>query len=451
MVLDSLGDNIKNAVNKLKNHRGSLSEEDIDPVIKEIQRALLQSDVSVEIVKELSNNIKERAINSEKPTGVTVKDHVLNIVYEELKEIVGDSLYIPLESQKILLAGLQGTGKTTSAAKMAWWFSKKGLKPAVIQTDTFRPGAHDQLNELSKRAEVMSYTDKTEKDPVKLAKKGLKETKEADIHIVDTAGRHSEEDKLIEEIEEIKETVKPDLKLLAIDASLGQGVKKQAERFNDSIGIDGIIITKMDGTAKGGGAITASKISDSNIAFLGVGEEIVDIERFEPNGFISRILGMGDMKQLSERVERAIHSTDKDDWDTEDLFKGDFTLYDMKNQMEMMTEMGSLDTIMNMIPGGGSNLMSHMNEDMLSVQEDNMRKFQIIMDSMTKKEMNNPKCVDNDRKERIARGSGMEKEDINELLKQYNKMNKVFSKFDSKDDIKNMGGMNINKLAKKFG
>ncbi|MFW6265717.1 MAG: signal recognition particle receptor subunit alpha, partial [Halanaeroarchaeum sp.] len=256
MVLDDLGSSLRGTLDKLRG-KSRISEEDVDEVVKEIQRSLLQADVDTGLVMALSEDIKSRALDEEPPGGTTARDHVLRIVYEELVALVGDSTELPLEEQTILLAGLQGSGKTTTAAKMAWWFSKKGLRPAVIQTDTFRPGAYDQAKQMAESAEVSFYGDPDEDDPVAIAREGLAATSDAEVHIVDTAGRHALEEDLIDEIEEIEATVDPDSRLLVLDAAIGQGAREQAQRFDDAIGIDGVVITKLDGTAKGGGALTA--------------------------------------------------------------------------------------------------------------------------------------------------------------------------------------------------
>jgi len=271
MVLDDLGSSLRGTLDTLRG-KSRISEEDVEEVVKEIQRSLLQADVDVSLVMDLSDRIKERSLDEEPPKGTTARDHVLRIVYEELVDMVGESTEIPLEGQTILLAGLQGSGKTTSAAKMAWWFSKKGLRPAVIQTDTFRPGAYEQAREMSRRAEVDFYGDPDCDDPVQIAREGLEATSDAEVHIVDTAGRHALEDDLIAEIEEIDTAVDPDRSLLVLDAAIGQGAKEQAQQFDESIGIDGVMITKLDGTAKGGGALTAVDQTDSSIGFLGTGE-----------------------------------------------------------------------------------------------------------------------------------------------------------------------------------
>jgi signal recognition particle subunit SRP54 len=445
MVLDNLGSSLRGTLSKLQG-KSRLDEDDVEEVVKEIQRSLLQADVDVSLVMDLSDAIETRALEEEPPAGTSARDHVLKIVYEELVDLIGESTEIPLEPQTILLAGLQGSGKTTSAAKMAWWFSKKGLRPAVIQTDTFRPGAYDQAEQMADRAEVSFYGDPDGDDPVQIARDGLEATEDADVHIVDTAGRHALEDDLIAEIEEIESAVDPDRSLLVLDAAIGQGAKEQASQFDDSIGIDGVVITKLDGTAKGGGALTAVNETDSSIAFLGTGETVQDIERFEPNGFISRLLGMGDLKQLSERVERAMAETgeEDDDWDPQDIMQGSFTLKDMQKQMEAMNNMGPLDQVMDMIPGMGGGLMDQLPDDAMDVTQDRMRTFDVAMDSMTEDELENPRTIGQERVQRIARGAGVDEESIRELLEQHKMMERTIKQFQG------MGDGDMQRMMKKM-
>ncbi|MBP2252020.1 signal recognition particle subunit SRP54 [Halarchaeum solikamskense] len=436
MVLDDLGSSLRGTLDSLRG-KSRIDEEDVEEVVKEIQRSLLQADVDVSLVMALSDSIKERALEEEPPGGTTARDHVLRIVYEELVDLVGESTELPLEEQTIMLAGLQGSGKTTTAAKMAWWFSKKGLRPAVIQTDTFRPGAYEQAEQMCERAEVDFYGDPDEDDPVKIAREGLEATEDADVRIVDTAGRHALEADLIDEIEEIEATVQPDRSLLVLDAAIGQGAKDQAQQFEDSVGIDGVVITKLDGTAKGGGALTAVNETDSTIAFLGSGETVQDIERFEPDGFISRLLGMGDLKQLTERVERAMEETqaeEEEDWDPEDMLKGEFTLKDMQRQMSAMSNMGPLDQVMDMIPGVGGGLMDQLPDDAMDVTQDRMRNFEVVMDSMTDEELENPRSIGASQIRRIAKGSGQGEETVRELLEQHKMMARTMKQFQGMGD-----------------
>ena len=445
MVLDDLGSSLRGTLDDLRG-KSRLEEDDIQEVVKQIQRSLLEADVEVDLVMELSDSIKGRALDEEPPGGTSARDHVLKIVYEELVELVGDSTELPLESQTILLAGLQGSGKTTTAAKMAWWFSKKGLRPAIIQTDTFRPGAYDQAKQMAGNAEVDFYGDPDEDDPVKIARDGLEATEQAEVHIVDTAGRHALEEELIAEIEEIDSLVDPDTRLLVLDAAIGQGAKEQAQRFEEAIGVEGVAITKLDGTAKGGGALTAVNETDSSIAFLGTGETVQDIERFEPNSFISRLLGMGDLKQLSERVERAMEETgaEDDDWDPESILEGSFTLKDMQKQMEAMNNMGPLDQVMDMIPGMGGGMMDQLPDDAMDVTQERMREFNVIMDSMTDHELEEPRSISASQVERIARGSGTNTERVNELLEQHKMMDRTLNQFQG------MGDGDMQRMMKKM-
>lgn len=430
MVLDDLGRSLRGALDRLHgSHR--LSEADVKEIVKEIQRSLLSADVDVSLVMELSESIESRALDEEPPAGTSARDHVLRIVYEELVGLIGESTEIPLTDQTILLAGLQGSGKTTSSAKMAWWFSTKGLRPAIIQTDTFRPGAYEQSKEMAERAEVDFYGDPDGEDPVTIATEGLEATADADIHLVDTAGRHALEDDLIDEIEAIDAAVDADMNLLVLDAAIGQGAKDQAREFDEAIGIDGVVISKLDGTAKGGGALTAVDETDASIAFLGSGEDVQDVERFEPSGFISRLLGMGDLKQLAERVERAMAETDaeEEEWEPEDLLSGDFTLKDLRHQMNAMNRMGPLDQVMDMIPGIGGGIMDQLPDDAMDMTQDRLHNYDVIMDSMTEEELENPRVVGQSRVERIARGSGTNEDAVRELLQHHRMMERTIKQF----------------------
>jgi len=446
MVLDDLGSSLRGTLDDLRG-KSRVSEEDVQTVVREIQRSLLQADVAVDLVTDLSDAIERRALEEEPPAGTSARDHVLRIVYEEMVDLVGESTEIPLEPQTIMLAGLQGSGKTTTAAKMAWWFSKKGLRPAVIQTDTFRPGAYDQAEQMCERAEVEFYGDPEEDDPVQIARDGLAATEDAEVHIVDTAGRHALEDDLIEEIEEIEGAVSPDRSLLVLDAAIGQGARDQAREFDDAVGIGGVVVTKLDGTAKGGGALTAVDQTDSSIAFLGTGETVQDVERFEPSGFVSRLLGMGDLQQLAERVERAMAETDEeeDDWDPEDMLEGQFTLRDMRKQMQAMDRMGPLDQVMDMIPGLGGGMMDQLPDDAMDVTQERLRTFEVVMDSMTEEELENPRVVGKERTVRIARGAGVEEDLVRDLLEQHRMMERTLKQFQG------MGDGDLQRMMRKMG
>jgi signal recognition particle subunit SRP54 len=435
MVLDDLGSSLRGTLDNLRG-KSRISEEDVDEVVKEIQRSLIQADVDISLVQELSDSIKSRALEEEPPAGTSPRDWVLRIVYEELVELLGESTDLPLESQTIMLAGLYGSGKTTTAAKMAWWFSKKGLRPAIVQTDTDRPGAYDQAKQMAGNAEVDFYGDPDENDPVTIAEEGLEATEDADVRIVDTAGRDGLNRELIDQIEDIESVVNPDRNLLVLDAAMGQSAKDQATEFEAAIGIDGVIITKLDGTAKGGGALAAVNETDSTIAFLGTGETVKDIERFEASGFVSRLLGMGDLEQLTERVERAMAETQEedDDWEPEDIMEGQFTLKDMRKQMDAMNKMGPLDQVMDMIPGMGGGLKDQLPDDAMDVTEERMRDFDVVMDSMTEDELENPRQIGQSRVVRIARGSGKPEDRVRELLQQHKMMEQTLKQFQGMGD-----------------
>lgn len=437
MVLDDLGESLRSSLESLRGER-KISEEGIQEVVKEAQRSLIKADVAVELVQELSDNIEQRALSEEPPTGVSAREHVLNIVYDELTEVIGDEMELPLEEQTIMLVGLQGSGKTTTSAKIGWWFSKKGLRSSIIQTDTFREGSYEQSKQLAEEAELDFYGNPDTEDPVQIARNGLEETSSADVQIVDTEGRHALEEELIEELKQIDDEVNPDRTLLVVDAAAGQAVEEQARAFQDAVGIDGIVITKMDGTAKGGGALTAANQTDSKIAFLGVGETVKDIERFETDGFISRLLGMGDLSQLQERIERARHETEED-WDPEDALQGDFTLNDMRHQLRSMNEMGPLQEVLDMIPGiGGGQLKKAMDQQDFQVQQEKFRQYEVIMDSMTDEELEDPNVIGNSRKRRIARGSGTSVDDVEELLDHYQEMKTMFDQIGGEQDLERL-------------
>ena len=435
MVLDDLGSSLRSTLDDLRG-KSRISEEDVDEVVKEIQRSLIQADVDITLVQGLSESIKSRSLEEEPPAGTSPRDWVLRIVYEELVGLLGESTEMPLEEQTIMLAGLYGSGKTTTAAKMAWWFSKKGLRPAIIQTDTDRPGAYDQAEQMAENAEVAFYGEPDTDDPVAIAERGLAETADADVRIVDTAGRDGLNEELIDQIERIEAAVNPDRNLLILDAAMGQSAREQAAEFEESIGIDGVAITKLDGTAKGGGALAAVDQTDSTIAFLGTGETVKDIERFEPSSFVSRLLGMGDIEQLAERVERAMEETqaEDDDWEPEDILEGQFTLYDLQKQMDAMNRMGPLDQVMDMIPGMGGGLMDQLPDDAMDVTEERMRDFEVIMDSMTEEELENPRVIGASRTRRIARGSGKPEDRIRELLQQHKMMEQTLKQFQGMGD-----------------
>ena len=410
----------------------------VDELIKDLQRALISSDVNVKLVMELSKAIRTRSLEEQLPKGTNVREHVLRIVYQELVRLVWASADVKLEPQIILMAGLQGSGKTTTTAKLARYFQKKGLKSGVICADTFRPGAYDQISTLCAKINVPCFGNPQEKDALKLTREGLEALKDRELVIVDTQGRHALEADLIQEIIKINAITKATHRWLVIDAALGQQASEQARRFHEAINIDGVIITKMDGTAKGGGALSAVAETKSGIVFIGSGETIEDLERFDPDGFISRLLGMGDLKALMERAEEAIKA---DDVDVNAMMKGKFTLRDMYKRLEALNKMGPLKQIMGMLPMGNMELP----EGVYDVTSTKMVRYRIIMDSMTAGELDDPTLINSSRMQRIARGAGSTPDEVRELIKYYKMMQRTLK------GLRGGGGkFNMQRLMKRF-
>ena len=391
----------------------------VEEIVKDIQRALIKADVNIKQVKEISEAIKKRALSEEVPDYFDAREHVLKIVYEELLKGVGEGIDIPLKKARIMLVGLQGSGKTTTAVKLAKYFKDRGLKAAVVAGDTWRPAAFEQLKQLADAHSVAFYGYKGLK-AVEVVKKALEVAKE-DVVIIDTAGRHALEKELIDEMIEIARIANPDYKFLVIDAAIGQLASKEAKAFHDAIGISGIIITKFDGTAKGGGALSAAREIGIPIAFIGTGEKIEDFEKFDPAGFVSRLLGMGDLRSLLEKVERVAK---EEEIDAEAFLKGTFTLKDIYKQIEAMNKLGPLKKILEMIPMLGLKI----GDEVMEMTQEKMKKFKVIMDSMTEEEVLNPKIIDSSRIRRIAIGSGTTPQDVRELLKYYETVRNVMKR-----------------------
>jgi signal recognition particle subunit SRP54 len=425
MVLDDLGDSLKGTLKKIAN-AVHIDSKLIKEVVRDIQRALLQSDVNVKLVLELSKKIEKRALEEKPPAGMSNREHVIRIVYDELVNILGDSRELHIKKQIIMMTGLYGQGKTTSCGKLATFFKKKGLRPALIAGDVHRPAAYEQLKQIAEQVDVPFFGDKKEKNAVKVVKEGLKKYKKnSDVIIVDTSGRHKLENDLIQEMKDIFKAIKPDEKLLVMDAAVGQQAGSQAKAFNDAVNITGIVLTKLDGTAKGGGALSAAAEVGAPIIFIGTGEHAGDFETFDPARFISRLLGMGDIKTLLEKAEESLKGKDAEKT-ARRLMSGKFTLHDMYNQMDMLSGMGPLNKITEMLPGGFSGKLKNVDMD---GTQDKLKKFRIIMDSMTDEEMENPNIVRSSRIKRIARGSGVENKDVKELLKYYNMTKRMMKGF----------------------
>ncbi|MDE4909035.1 signal recognition particle protein Srp54 [Methanogenium marinum] len=437
-MLDRFGTGLKDAVKKLAG-KSVIDKAAVDELVRDLQRVLIQSDVNVKLVMELTTTIKKRSLEEEPPKGMGAREHVLRIVYEELVHLMGDEVEVKLESQIILMAGLQGSGKTTTTGKLARFFQRKGLRVGVICADVFRPGALDQLSTLCQKVNVPCYGEHGETDAIGIVTRGMKELAGTEVLIIDTQGRHALEDELIEEIIALNELSHATHRWLVIDAALGQQAREQARRFHEAIDIDGVIITKMDGTAKGGGALSAVAETESGIVFVGSGETINDLERFDPDGFISRLLGMGDLRALIERAEEAISP---EDVDVNAMLKGKFTLRDMYKQLEALKKMGPLKQVMNMLPLGNVDLP----QDAFDVTSVKMDRFKYIMDSMTNGELDNPGIISGSRIQRISTGSGTSPEEVRELIKYYKTMQRTLKTMRG-----GQGKFNMQRMMKKFG
>ncbi len=440
MVLEKLGEALKKTLKKIAGS-ALVDKRLIDELVKDIQKALLHSDVNVQLVFDLTKKIKERALDEKLPKGIDQRTHLVNIVYEELVKFLGDEKKeIKLSKKKpnkIMLVGLFGSGKTTTAGKLGNYFKKRGMKIALLQLDVWRPAAAEQLEQLGSKLKIDVFTDKKEKDALKIYKKFESKFSKYDLLIVDTAGRDALSKDLIKEIENVSKLVKPDESLLVISADIGQAAQKQAEQFHKSCKITGVIATKMDGTARAGGALSACNISGAPIKFLGVGEKVDDLEEFNPKGFVGRLLGMGDLEALLDKAKEAITEEKAQDLGKKFL-KGEFNFLDLYEQLQAMSKMGPITKILDMIPGMGN---MKIPKDMLEVQGDKLKKWKFAMQSMTKKELEDPDILTSDRIERIAKGSGLTIGEVKELIKQYKQSKKM---------MKKMKGKGMDKMMKKF-
>jgi len=426
MVLERLGSSLNDALKKVFK-APVMDEKAVKELVRDIQRALLQADVNVKLVLEVSKRIEERALKDKVPPGVSRKEHVVKVVYEELTRFLGEksvSLKVEPGKRKILmLVGIQGSGKTTASGKLAKYFQKRGLKTALVCTDTYRPGAYDQLNQLASRANIPVYGEPKEKKPEKIAMRGLKQFKAYDLVIIDTAGRHKEEKGLIDEMKRLEKVIKPDEAILVIDGTIGQQAAIQAKALHAATPIGSILVSKLDGSARGGGALSAVAAIGAPIKFVSSGEKLGDIEPFVPSRFVGRLLGMGDLQSLVDKVRDAeVKVPEKK---VRAFMSGKFTLTDMYEQFESMKKMGPLKGLLKMIPGMSYNIP----DEKMNLAEDALKRWRVIIQSMTPKEREKPKILSSSRIRRVARGSGTTEKEVKELLTQYNNMKKMMKTF----------------------
>jgi signal recognition particle subunit SRP54 len=426
MVLEKLGVTLQESLKKIL-RLSVVDEATIKELIKDIQRALLQSDVNVHLVLDLSKRIEDRALHEKLPPGFSRKEHLIKIVYDELTRFLGENpAKLPVEPGKanvLMLIGIQGSGKTTTTVKIARFLKKRGIRSAVVCADTYRPGAYAQLKQLASLAGIPIYGDENIKDPVKLALEGVKKFREDGYEaiIVDTAGRHKDEKSLIEEMKVLAKTIQPDHIMLVVDGTIGQQAMAQAKAFNEATKIGSIIVTKLDGSARGGGALSAVAAVNAPITFIGTGEKIEDIELFDPPRFVGRLLGMGDLKWLIEKAKEAeITVSEKK---VKSILSGKLTLEELFEELEKVRKLGSLGKILKMIPGFSLNIP--LDDSMLKLTEEKMDGWKAIIQSMTKEERENPKILNASRIRRIARGSGRSEKEVKELIQYFETTKKM--------------------------
>lgn len=422
MVMEGLGKSLRGVLDRV-NGSATIDENLVKDVCKELQRALLQADVNVQLVLKLTNTVRERALNEKPEAGKSSKQHVTRVIYEELVNLLKNGDPLALKPQTILLVGLYGQGKTTTAGKLANYFIKKGFSVGLIGADVYRPAAYDQLKQLGDKVGAEVYGEPGQKDAVKIVRDGLEKFSDKKIKIIDSSGRHALEDDLIKEISDIAETAKPQERILVLDSQVGQQAGPQAAAFNEAVGVTGVILTKMDGTAKGGGALSAVATTNARIVFLGTGEHIRDLEPFDADRFISRLLGMGDLASLVEIAREEMDDTDDIEELARKMTSGRFTLNDMYVQMNAVRKMGALKKLVNLLPG-----MSKMEDKIdFDASQAKLDKYRVIMDSMTVEEKDEPSIIKGKRIERIAVGAGVETREVRDLLRQYQNSRKMMS------------------------
>jgi signal recognition particle subunit SRP54 len=413
-----LGKKLREALSRLTG-KPYVDADDVKALIKDLQRVLISSDVNVKLVLALSKRIEERALKSDKMQALSLKEHVTKIVYEELVSLMGQGYSPRLDRHKILVCGLYGSGKTTTVAKLAHFYKTRGLSAALVAADTDRPAAQEQLEQLSKIVGAAFYTTKGEKNAAKIVADALKKAKE-EVIIVDSAGRSAFDGHLVEELREIADRLKPDENYLVISADLGQIAGKQATEFNSAVPLSGVIVTKMDGSGKGGGALSAVAASGTKIAFIGTGEKTNDFETYAAEKFVGRMLGVPDIGALMEKIRQISTETDVRKLETEKL-----TIDSFYEQLKAAKKLGPLGSVFSML---GAN---DVPKELVQQSEDKLKKFEHMINSMTKAEKDDAALIKNSqaRVQRIARGSGCSEKDVREFLSQFEKMEKMMSMF----------------------
>lgn len=452
-MLEKLGETLRKATNRIANAI-FLDKGLVDSIVKDLQRALIEADVNILLVKQLSDTIRQAAVD-ERIKEIDKKEHMIKILHDELINILGQHKNLKIQEKiqnKIMLLGLYGAGKTTTIAKLGNYYAKRGFRVALIGLDVHRPAAKEQLKQLAEKNKLTCFVDMEENDALKTWKKLESKLKNYEVLIIDTAGRHNLDKELVQEIENLGKEIKPTETILVMPADIGQAAKQQAADFQKALNINGVIITRMDSTAKGGGALTACAETSAGVYFITTGEKINDIEEFNPESFLSRLLGMGDLQGLLEKIKSVTDKKSQEKLEKK-FQEGKLNLDDFIEQIKSMNQLGGFDKIKSLIPGLGS---AKLPENVLGQQQEKIAKWEHIIKSMTPEEKSNPEMLEKQasRIKRIAQGSGTNTSDVKALLKQYDMINsfiKDSSGFSEEDMSKGMSQKQLQKLMKKFG
>jgi len=430
VAFEGLSEKLQGVFKKLKG-KGVLSEKDIDEAMREIKLALLEADVNFKVVKDFVARVREKALGQEIHASLNPGQQVIKIVSEELGLLMGGTnsklTYSPSGFTVIMMVGLQGTGKTTTCGKLAIYLKKNGKNPMLCACDVYRPAAIDQLKIVGEGAQVPVYTDSESKDPVKIALAGIKEARRLgkDSLIVDTAGRLQINEELMDELRSLKKEIRPHEILLVVDSLMGQDAVSSAEGFNEALGVDGVIMTKLDGDSRGGAALSTKSVTGKPIKFIGVGEKLDALEPFHPERMASRILGMGDVMSLIEKLEEDYEEEKAAELERK-MKKMEFTLEDFLDQMGQIKKMGGIASLVGMMPGLGAGKLT---DDQMAESEREFVRMEAVMRSMTKEERKNPQVLNASRRKRIAAGSGQPVSQVNTLVKRYEEARKMMKSF----------------------
>lgn len=427
-MFESLSERLQEAFKTIRGH-GKLSEQNIKAALKDVRMALLEADVNFRVVKDFTDRVRKRAVGREVLKSLTPAQQLIKVVNEELTELMGKERrrlqFASTPPTVIMLVGLQGSGKTTTIAKFAHMLQQDNHKPLLVAADVYRPAAIRQLQVLGEQLGVAVYAQEQERNPRKICQQALKQASNEglDVLLVDTAGRLHIDQELMQELRDLKRLLAPQEILFVADAMTGQDAVTVAEQFNKDLDVSGVVLTKLDGDARGGAALSIKAVTDKPIKFVGVGEKLDQIEAFHPERMASRILGMGDMLSFIEKVEKSVDEEKAQQLEKK-FREQSFTLADFRDQLQQVRNMGPLDQLLEMVPGVDAKALKN-----LQLDEREFVRLEAIINSMTPKERDKPKLINSSRKKRIAKGSGTEVRDVNRLLKQFHQTQKMMKKF----------------------